>query len=557
MQRVFVVTLALAITGGPAIGAGKSYDAERFDVHASVARDGSLLVEEIVTFRFSGGPFTYAYREIPARRTDGVDVLSAAIDGATLQPGTGPGQFEIQRRRHETRVTWHFAPVSDVTRTFVLRYRARGVVQLDPDRDEVVLDWRALPTDHDYRILRSTVRVEPPPGVTPRTQLTWHARVPVTVTMTGRVAELSVPALGQDRTVALLWRFARSDFPGATPRWQRAAFERRAVAPRWAGAAGLITLGALGWLFLLWNQRPRRDWMSATSDDVAQTPPDEHPVAIAGALARGGKTAANVLSVVLDLARRRFLRINEDPRTWTGRTYTLTRLATPSRLMPHEHVVWQAIFPSDLAASATSMHDAQKRLSKQYAAFRHALRQDLENAGFVDAERRAFRRTLLRWSAGVLGVAVASAVAGLVWLPVLGGWPLVIPLGLGVVSVFGFCAAASVSLLSAEGERLSARWRAFATHLRKVARGRAAPARADAYDRFAALAVALGLGAVWGGYMKRVGAQQPLPQWFHGLGGSDGGAGALAAIMSSSSSGDGGAGAGGAGGAGGGGSGAG
>jgi hypothetical protein len=34
MQRVFVVTLALAITGGPAIGAGKSYDAERFDVHA-------------------------------------------------------------------------------------------------------------------------------------------------------------------------------------------------------------------------------------------------------------------------------------------------------------------------------------------------------------------------------------------------------------------------------------------------------------------------------------------------------------------------------------------
>ena len=53
-----------------------------------------------------------------------------------------------------------FAPVADSSHTFVVAYLVRGVVQRAGGRD--VLEWVALPTDHDYRIDESHLRLEFP-----------------------------------------------------------------------------------------------------------------------------------------------------------------------------------------------------------------------------------------------------------------------------------------------------------------------------------------------------------------------------------------------------------
>lgn len=123
-KRLFAVVIclllvALAVT--PALAA-KEYQAESFDVLVEVQSDGTILVTETITFHFEGGPFTYVFREIPRRGTDVLEVVAVTRDGLTLEPGTEPGQAEIDNG-DPLKVTWHFGPVSDATHEFGLTYR--------------------------------------------------------------------------------------------------------------------------------------------------------------------------------------------------------------------------------------------------------------------------------------------------------------------------------------------------------------------------------------------------------------------------------------------------
>ncbi|NTU56704.1 MAG: DUF2207 domain-containing protein, partial [Anaerolineales bacterium] len=68
MTRKLSATLALVLLlslflATPA-SAEKSYYAERFDVQIDLQEDGSAIVTETVEFRFSGDPFTFAFREV-------------------------------------------------------------------------------------------------------------------------------------------------------------------------------------------------------------------------------------------------------------------------------------------------------------------------------------------------------------------------------------------------------------------------------------------------------------------------------------------------------------
>lgn len=130
----------------------KSYSADRFDVNVAVQPDGSLAITETVVFRFVGGPFTFAYRELLTGHTDGITDIAATLDGRPLPAGDGPGQVEISGR-NPLRVTWHFEPTSNSAHTFVLTYRMSGVVRQAADSDYLL--YQVLPDDYEYVIGRS------------------------------------------------------------------------------------------------------------------------------------------------------------------------------------------------------------------------------------------------------------------------------------------------------------------------------------------------------------------------------------------------------------------
>ena len=144
--------------------AAKSYSADRFDATVRVLPDGTLDVTETVVFRFEDGTFKEVFREIPARRTDGIEVVRAGMEGETLPFGTESGTAEVRQRDGRVRVVWRFRPVEQVTRTFVLNYRVKGAVRQENGADLLV--WRATPGEHGYAIAESTIRFELPVGPT-------------------------------------------------------------------------------------------------------------------------------------------------------------------------------------------------------------------------------------------------------------------------------------------------------------------------------------------------------------------------------------------------------
>src|SRR5687768_9277925 len=140
--------------------AAKSYSADRFDSVVRVLPDGTLDVTETVVFRFTDGTFKEVFREIPVRRTDGIEVIRAEMAGQLMPFGTEMGTVEVGQRNGRVRVLWRFRPVDHVTREFVLNYRVRGVVRQEEGAD--VLVWRATPGEHRYDIASSTLRFELP-----------------------------------------------------------------------------------------------------------------------------------------------------------------------------------------------------------------------------------------------------------------------------------------------------------------------------------------------------------------------------------------------------------
>ena len=156
MCTLIASLLALTVA---APAAAKTYSAERFDVRIRILQGGAMEVVETVVFRFEDGTFDHVFRDLPKRRTDAIEVVSAEMDGRAMSFGTESGQVEI-RRESKLRVRWRFAPRSQSTHTFALTYLVHGVVQRQAGHD--VLEWTALPAEHDYRIEQSEVVLELP-----------------------------------------------------------------------------------------------------------------------------------------------------------------------------------------------------------------------------------------------------------------------------------------------------------------------------------------------------------------------------------------------------------
>ena len=123
---ILVLLVSLFVTI-PALAA-KSYYAECFDVQIDIQENGSALVTETVEIRFSGDPFTFAFREISATNTEGITFLDASMDGVPMPLGTEAGQVEVEAGR-PLKVTWHFSPTVDAAHVFTVRYRADGVIR--------------------------------------------------------------------------------------------------------------------------------------------------------------------------------------------------------------------------------------------------------------------------------------------------------------------------------------------------------------------------------------------------------------------------------------------
>jgi len=550
-MRALIAALLALMVAVPAVA--KTYSADRFDSRIRILQDGALEIVETVVFRFEGGTFDHVFRDLSRRRTDDIEIISAEMDGRELPFGTQSGQVEV-RDRSKVRVRWRFGPRADSTHTFVLKYIVRGVVQRQAGHD--VLDWVALPTEHDYRITESEIVLELPAAPLGRPAVTSKRVSEVVLEPGGQRVQILARGIGKNGWVKTRLEFDQGAIIAAAPAWQQRHITARALAPRWMTAAGLVLAGGLMFMFGL-----RQRYDSPPSDPFEGTVemlPDTLRPGVAGALAANGSvTLQQAMATLFALADRGVVTITEEPRKWGQRNFTLQRRKTDHALAPEDTVVLDLAFHhKDQALDHVTLTQARNRVASRLRAFKAAVNQELGALGMLDDER-------MRVRARYLGFAIAFVIlAFLLVMPAAfltgqyDGWPFLVVGAVAAIGIVGFIFYGSLTPLSNEGVRRAGRWRAYQRHLKDVARERA-HLTSESPSRLLPFAVALGLAAAWSKYLKNhpVG----VPPWFRALAlsGDDGGFPAFIAAGGAGADGGAGGGGGAGGSAGGGGSGAG
>lgn len=529
-----VALLLAAVFTAPAL-AGKTYRAERFDVQLDLQPGGDMLVTETVVFRFEGGPFTYAFREISASGTDSLTFLEASMDGVPLPQGTGAGQVEVQPGDPLT-VTWHFAPTSDSVHEFVVRYRVTGVVSTG---GADTLRWYVIPPNHGYPIDQATLWLNYPAGVQPLEAPTLDRTFESAPTDGG--FRLTTAGIADDESVILTAKFPANSLVTGAPAWQareQATAAAAAVALPVGLMSGLATL-LLGGLGLFVYARANRRELNLPEAAPSPIPPDDRlPPALVGKLI--GYETYSALGALFDLAQRGVLQVREE-KGWFGAKKFLVECANPgSSLPPHEQGMLQALFTP--GKNEVEMSEIATRLASKKSHFYDPLEQELIQRGWFDPARKRKRTALtlvglLGLFAGMILFAGAASATGALLSanPVL-SWLAAALTGLSgggfVLSIALMIYAGSYSPLTPAGEEQKIRWKNFRAYLDQVSRGREAAIRPDTFERYLAFAAAFGLGEAWAKTFQKLGGV-PLPAWFRALPGSEGDFGGMVAVMSS------------------------
>jgi uncharacterized membrane protein YgcG len=141
--------------------------------------------------------------------------------------------------------------------------------------------------------------------------------------------------------------------------------------------------------------------------------------------------------------------------------------------------------------------------------------------GLIDDDRHRVRLLFRMWGIGVLVLALVTMIPAVFLTRTFGGWPFLVPAAIAIVGIGVLIGYGALTPLSNEGVRRAAEWRAYARHLKEVARDRTVLTNSTPVALLP-FAVALGLAVYWSKFVKHHPASVPV--WFHTVGSHDDGA---------------------------------
>lgn len=546
---VLLGTLLIGVPG--ALAQEKSYSADRFDVDVVVQNDGSLRVTETVVFTFVGEPFTFVFREIPTSKTDGIEIMSASVDGRFYPQGTNAGQVEIEPGSN-VRVTWHLEPTANTSRTFVLEYRMLGVVEQTDSSD--LLRYQPLPDEFEYTIDSSTVTVEYPGSASMLATPTVTAGQ-AQVDRNGNMVTFTRQNIEPDQTLVFEMAFAQGSLIATPPAWQARQAEQNALAPIWIGASLLlVVVGSLGAWWVWQRYQPK----TVAGTAVRYEPPTDLPPAIAGMLNSSGVSPSwsNALATLFDLADRGILSIEEieDKKWYEGDDFIIVQeKMAPSDLRPHEQGLLNLLFDTKQGRqTSVKMSKLSTMVSgKQWKKFTNPLEAEIKAAGYIDETRKTRRN----WILGIGGTLLVLSVIVLIAIPaflmeLFGAWPFTIAVSLFILFMVWIAVGSWLTVLTDEAKMLADEWQSFYGYLKDVTRKKAAVGGTNMFNRFLPYAASYGILHDWSKFFQKEGWTE-VPPYFRAANrpGHDSMAAFVAMSSTSTSSGGSAAGAGAAGGA--------
>ena len=537
MASLAAPVLLLAVSS--ASGQTKSYRAERIDLTVSVQRDGSLQIEETITFAFSGGPFRQVYRDIPVTRTDGITVTQVLLDGEPLPEGRRSGHHTV-RDRKPVRVIWHLETTADATAAFTVRAQADGALERTPEG--YLLRWHLLPTQRDYHVDRLTAAVLVPPGSKLREQLRVEGADARLTAGEGHVV-ITADDLDPDQFLILEALFDPRAFPAGVPIWQQRIEKWRSARDSSLGL-GLLAFLAVSAAFLAAAHRRRARLATSQAEAFPTlTAPDDLPPTAVGLLSAPilGLQWHHVFGGLLALVQRGLLTLSVTPAAnrWSSPTFSLRLNRRADDLRPHQQGILDTLFPG--ANHEVGGAEIAKLWPKGSSRVQKLLRSELMDARLWSEDLERAGRALTIRSGLTAGLGLLVLLAGLLLIDgAAQPGAVFVGIGLFASAVVGLIASATVSPVTESGLAAAVRWKGFARGLRQAAKGQISAPSQNQLEQTLPYAVSLGLASVWGAVLKRTGLEN-TPAWLELPAGLEAGADAvlaaaiLPAILSSGS----------------------
>lgn len=111
----------------------------RRNVDIVIQPSGDVQVDETWQVRFSGGPFTFAFRGITLDKVLAVQDFQVSESGRPYGPSSSGAQntFQVYQDSGQQFVKWFFPPTSNQDRTFDVRYTLKGALRIYDGGDQV------------------------------------------------------------------------------------------------------------------------------------------------------------------------------------------------------------------------------------------------------------------------------------------------------------------------------------------------------------------------------------------------------------------------------------
>lgn len=505
-----VVVLLLGGCAG-ATSAARDYSIDTVRIEAEVRADGTLVVDEWLTYTFTGAddrPFTVGTRDFELGGRSGTITSIAAFDEEDRPLATvldTPTLFE-----------WDIAPARSGTYTYRLRYEVDGAVQVGRDVAELYRMWIG---DGFPQLDLVTVEVRVPEG--DGELLVWahgpldgivgvdQAASLVTAEVrdvpAGQFVEtrtaipvdrMSVPPGDADLLPSILGEEERwADEANAERERVRAAEERRATAQRAVNllVVPLTGLGAWGF-WMIWRRWGRDPKKPADIGDYWRDVPDDPPAVAAAFLKWNTVDGTAYSATILDMARRGHLRIEEEVRERVLRSdvtehrFVKTAPRLPDELRPFERRAREWLFRDGDEITQEELvvrnRAEQTRSHSMWTSFQKEVQADLRARNYIVRGKQVAFGLHALIVVGLAGLAIAGLVLGAWFAAGLAGATALILLPLGVLH----------RSRTPHGTRRYWEWRGLQRFLKDFSRLDEAPAgHLVLWEQYLVAAVALGV----------------------------------------------------------------
>jgi uncharacterized membrane protein YgcG len=479
------------------------------------------------------GSFRFGTASIPTDRLEQISNIAVIVDGRALTPACSgdAGTFcvaneSIDGATHLS-ITYYFSsPISNKTVDVSFSYDVWGGIRIYPNGDQIW--WDAVPAEHyGFTIGDSTVLVELPPGYAPREGVdpvvTYGVPGEVRVNGTTVVAQTTTPITG-DEFISVRVQFPHN--PAAQPpSWQAAYDAQRAydetVKPilniGFGGLSLLIGLGGVLLVVTLYLTRGRDPEVGIVPEYLSE-PPSNLPPAIVGSLIDEKVDLRDMMSTLVDLARRQYLVIEEAqvPGPFgigTTSTFIFKRTDKPVEgLRPFENTMLSRVFTGDcLERTLDSMRNT---FYTALPVMQQQLYESLVIEGLFDKNPNSIRNT---WASvgGMLIILSIFAICGaFVFSISIAETLLCIPAATLIVGVVALIAGNYIPAKTRKGAEEAEKWLAFRQYLLNLEKYASIETAAAQFDQYLPYAMAFGIERSWMFKFRGL-TNVPVPTWYY------------------------------------------